>query len=122
MVSDSDRWCQAAPGSARQCQVVPAGASRGVRQPHDILHDHNAPQRSAPTPISDGRAGPCPIVIDARLLPEAQVRGVHVDPESGWDGTYQGKPCDPGVYVYYFEALCIDNETYFQKGNITIIK
>jgi len=41
---------------------------------------------------------------------------------TGWDGTYNGKQCDPGVYVYYFEALCIDNETYFEKGNITLIK
>ena len=44
------------------------------------------------------------------------------DPTVGWDGTYKGKPCDPGVFVYYFEALCIDNEKYFEKGNITLIK
>ena len=44
------------------------------------------------------------------------------DFNKGWDGTHNGKPCDPGVYVYYFEALCLDNETYFKKGNVTLIK
>jgi len=44
------------------------------------------------------------------------------DPTVGWDGFYKEKACDPGVFVYYFEALCIDNEKYFEKGNITIIK
>ena len=44
------------------------------------------------------------------------------DPSTGWDGNYKGKACDPGVFVYYFEALCIDNEKYFEKGNITLIK
>ena len=37
------------------------------------------------------------------------------DPLAGWDGTYKDKPCDPAVFVYYFEALCIDNEKYFEK-------
>ena len=44
------------------------------------------------------------------------------DPLEGWDGKHKGKACNPGVYVYYFEAICIDNEKYFEKGNITIIK
>lgn len=44
------------------------------------------------------------------------------DPTEGWDGTYKEKACDPGVFVYYFEALCIDNQKYFEKGNITLIK
>ena len=44
------------------------------------------------------------------------------DPIEGWDGKHKGKACNPGVYVYYFEAICIDNEKYFEKGNITIIK
>ena len=44
------------------------------------------------------------------------------DPSTGWDGNYKGKACDPGVFVYYFEALCIDNEKYFEKGNITLLK
>lgn len=44
------------------------------------------------------------------------------DPLTGWDGTYKGRPCDPAVYVYYFDALCIDGQTYFEKGNVTLIR
>ena len=39
----------------------------------------------------------------------------------GWDGSYKGERVIPGVYVYYFEARCIDNQRIFRKGNITII-
>jgi gliding motility-associated-like protein len=39
----------------------------------------------------------------------------------GWDGRYKGNPVIPGVYVYYFEARCIDNQRIFRKGNVTII-
>lgn len=44
------------------------------------------------------------------------------DQSSGWDGTYKGKECDPAVYDYYFEATCIDQERFFKKGNITLIR
>jgi len=40
----------------------------------------------------------------------------------GWDGTYKGKAVDPFVYVYYLEAVCEDGQTYFEKGNITVIR
>ncbi len=40
----------------------------------------------------------------------------------GWDGTFKGKPVDPFVYVYYLEAVCEDGQTYFEKGNITVIR
>lgn len=44
------------------------------------------------------------------------------DQSVGWDGTYKGKECDPAVYDYYFEATCIDQEKFFKKGNITLIR
>jgi gliding motility-associated-like protein len=44
------------------------------------------------------------------------------DQSIGWDGTFKGKPCDPAVFVYYVEVLCVDNEKYFEKGNITLIR
>lgn len=44
------------------------------------------------------------------------------DQSVGWDGTFKGKECDPAVYDYYFEATCIDQEQFFKKGNITLIR
>jgi len=44
------------------------------------------------------------------------------DQSVGWDGTYKGKPGDPAVYVYYLDIICIDEEEYFEKGNITLIR
>jgi gliding motility-associated-like protein len=44
------------------------------------------------------------------------------DIKHGWDGTYKGKPCQPGVYVYYLEATCLGQINYFKKGNITLIR
>jgi gliding motility-associated-like protein len=43
-------------------------------------------------------------------------------PGTGWDGTYKGKNVMPGVFVYYLEAVCYDNERFFKKGNITVIR
>ncbi len=42
-------------------------------------------------------------------------------PGEGWDGTYKGKKVMPGVFVYYVEATCYNNEKFFKKGNITVI-
>jgi gliding motility-associated-like protein len=44
------------------------------------------------------------------------------DQAVGWDGTYKGKHGDPAVYVYYLDIICIDEEEYFEKGNITLIR
>jgi len=44
------------------------------------------------------------------------------DQSKGWDGSYKGKACDPAVFVYYLEADCGDGESYFEKGNITLIR
>ena len=40
----------------------------------------------------------------------------------GWDGTYNGRDADPAVFVYYLEAFCEGGESYFEKGNITLIR
>jgi hypothetical protein len=32
------------------------------------------------------------------------------------------KTCDPGVFVYYINLECLDGQTYFKKGNITLLK
>ncbi|MEP7169887.1 MAG: gliding motility-associated C-terminal domain-containing protein, partial [Bacteroidota bacterium] len=43
-------------------------------------------------------------------------------PGTGWNGTYNGKPVQPGVYDYYLDATCYNNEKFFKKGNVTVIK
>jgi len=43
-------------------------------------------------------------------------------PSSGWNGTYKGARVQPGVYDYYLEATCVNNEKFFKKGNITVLR
>ena len=41
----------------------------------------------------------------------------------GWDGTFNGKPMEPGVYVYYVIATCPSDGTQVVKtGNVTLIR
>ncbi|NUO00394.1 MAG: gliding motility-associated C-terminal domain-containing protein [Saprospiraceae bacterium] len=40
----------------------------------------------------------------------------------GWDGTFKGKMLTPDVYGYYLEVRCFNGETYFKKGNVTLIR
>ncbi|MGB6037992.1 MAG: gliding motility-associated C-terminal domain-containing protein [Cryomorphaceae bacterium] len=44
------------------------------------------------------------------------------DQSVGWDGTYKGNPSEPAVFVYQLQAICDDGDTYFEKGNITLIR
>ncbi|HBX50212.1 MAG TPA: hypothetical protein DEH02_03980, partial [Bacteroidales bacterium] len=30
----------------------------------------------------------------------------------GWDGTYNGKPCDPAVFVYHLKVRCLNEEIF----------
>jgi len=39
-----------------------------------------------------------------------------------WDGTYQGKPCLPGVYTYTCHIRCEGNHETRFKGDITLIR
>ena len=43
-------------------------------------------------------------------------------PGHGWDGTYRGKYMQPGVYVYYLEALCFSGDKVIKQGDITIFR
>lgn len=41
----------------------------------------------------------------------------------GWDGTLNGKPVEPGVYVWFVVAPCpIDGSTFKKTGNVTVVK
>jgi gliding motility-associated-like protein len=42
--------------------------------------------------------------------------------EVGWDGTSGSKGVCPDVYGYYVKGKCRKGETYFKKGNITVMK
>lgn len=42
--------------------------------------------------------------------------------DNSWDGTYKGKPCDTGVFVYKADGISIDGKAFSLKGNITLIR
>ena len=42
--------------------------------------------------------------------------------DEGWDGTFQGKPCQNGVYDYYFKGVCVGGQTSELKGNVMLIR
>jgi gliding motility-associated-like protein len=44
------------------------------------------------------------------------------DQTIGWNGYFKDKPVDPAVFVYYLEVTCEGGQTYFEKGNITVIE
>lgn len=44
------------------------------------------------------------------------------DLSKGWDGTHRGKLQEPGVYVYYMEAVCTTGQTIAKQGNISLIR
>lgn len=44
------------------------------------------------------------------------------DFNTGWDGTFKGKPVDPAVFAYYLKARCLNMEIYEKKGNITVVR
>lgn len=44
------------------------------------------------------------------------------DINQGWDGTFRGEICQPGVYDFYLEATCLGKNRYIKKGNVTLIR
>lgn len=42
--------------------------------------------------------------------------------ETGWDGTFKGKPQDPAVYVWIVEGVDYQNKKIAQKGTVTLIR
>ena len=39
-----------------------------------------------------------------------------------WDGTHRGMPLNPGVFVYYMEGHCINEEPFTEEGNVTLVR
>ena len=44
------------------------------------------------------------------------------DPAQGWDGTYKGRLAAPAVFVYHLEVDCGDGESFFTKGNVSLLR
>lgn len=44
------------------------------------------------------------------------------DRSAGWDGTYQGKPLPPDVFVFTLGATCDNGQTVETKGNVMIVR
>jgi gliding motility-associated-like protein len=44
------------------------------------------------------------------------------DQTFGWDGTHKGKDVNPGVYVYFVDAILKDDTRRTLKGNVTLIR
>ncbi len=44
------------------------------------------------------------------------------DDSMGWDGSFRGQPCDPGVYVWVLEVEYVDGVKEVFKGNTTLIR
>lgn len=40
----------------------------------------------------------------------------------GWDGTFRGQPCDPGVYVWLLEAVYQDGYRVVLRGDVTLVR
>ncbi len=43
-------------------------------------------------------------------------------PALGWDGSVRGKPCSPGVYIYYLEVEWEDGRVSIYKGDVTLLR
>jgi gliding motility-associated-like protein len=44
------------------------------------------------------------------------------DPAAGWDGTFRGRPLDPGVYVYAIELEWADGRVRLYKGDVQLLR
>ncbi len=39
-----------------------------------------------------------------------------------WDGTHRGMPVNPGVFMYYMEGHCLNNQPFTEQGNVTVVR
>ncbi|MFN4254798.1 MAG: gliding motility-associated C-terminal domain-containing protein [Saprospiraceae bacterium] len=44
------------------------------------------------------------------------------DFSEGWDGTYRGDRCNPGVYVYIIEVEFLDGRVLLYRGDVTVLR
>jgi gliding motility-associated-like protein len=44
------------------------------------------------------------------------------DPSKGWDGTFNNKPAEVGVYVWVADGFCISGKRFSRSGNVTLLR
>lgn len=44
------------------------------------------------------------------------------DINKGWDGIFNGMPCNPDVFGYYITYKCNNGQESFRKGNVTLVR
>jgi gliding motility-associated-like protein len=44
------------------------------------------------------------------------------DPHRGWDGTFEGQPCEMGTYFYLLNAECLTGPREMKRGDVTLIR
>ena len=44
------------------------------------------------------------------------------DMNNGWDGTFQGKPMNEGIYIYQIALESADGESIFKSGDLLLIR
>ncbi|MBK9016266.1 MAG: gliding motility-associated C-terminal domain-containing protein [Saprospiraceae bacterium] len=44
------------------------------------------------------------------------------EPSQGWDGMHQGKPVNPGVFVWFAEVEFVDGKVEVFKGDLTVVR
>ncbi len=44
------------------------------------------------------------------------------DPSHGWDGSFSGKPVNPGVYLYWAEVKLTDGDVMRMSGDVTVVR
>lgn len=42
--------------------------------------------------------------------------------DRGWDGTQKGRIVDMGTYYYYVKYICSNGNTYFKKGDVSVVR
>jgi gliding motility-associated-like protein len=45
-----------------------------------------------------------------------------LDAKDGWDGKFNGKPCDIGTYFYYLNATCFTGYKETYKGTVMLMR
>ena len=44
------------------------------------------------------------------------------DEQSGWDGTFKGKPMNPAVFAWFAEVEFIDDAVLLFEGDVTLLR
>jgi gliding motility-associated-like protein len=44
------------------------------------------------------------------------------DRSIGWDGTFDGKPCNPGVFAWRLTGMMANGDIVDTKGNVTLVR